>query len=114
VRIVVNGPEGNWSAASRCILADEVVRLVEWLEAAAEDLRPRRFDTLDNEFRLELLGEEPRRLRVYLEGTFRPPQARAEPAAEFFQDYPVTERTLRQAASSFREQLRRATKGRWC
>src|SRR5262249_53194495 len=96
----------------RCLRAEEVARLADWLEAGAADTAAsERFDTLDNECSFELLADEPRRLRIYLEWAFRPARARAEPGREFFREYPVTERTLRQAAASLRQQLREATKG---
>src|SRR3954454_14203501 len=40
VGVAVDGPEGSWRAACRCLLADEVTRLAEWLQAAAEARQP--------------------------------------------------------------------------
>jgi hypothetical protein len=108
VRVLVDGPEGHWSASSRCLLVEEVTRLAEWLESAATNGTTQRFDTLDNEINFELVAHG--RLRVYLEGDFRPPQFQQEPMGEFFLDYHVTKRTLQQAASYFRERLKNAAK----
>ncbi len=109
VRVAVEGPDGNWSGASRCLLVEEVARLAEWLEAAAA--RPaNRFGTLDNEISFELLDTEPRQLRVHLGWAFRPVRAQSEAVTNFFRNYPVTGRNLRQAARSLREQLREVTK----
>jgi hypothetical protein len=104
----VNEPERNWSAISRCLLADEVPRLAQWLESAAENDKAGRFDTLDNEINFEFL--EAGRLRVCLESDFRPPQVQTTPRGEFFLDFPVTKRTLLQAASYFRQRLQVAAK----
>jgi hypothetical protein len=111
VRVVVDGADGNWSATSRCLLAEGIVRLTQWLQAGADGRGRARFDTLDNEFSFELFDNEPRQLRVYLEWTFRPVWQRSAGSGEFFRDYPMTERTLRDAARSLCEQLRRAIKG---
>ena len=111
VRVAVDGPDGNWSATSRCLLAEEIVRLAQWLQAAADGRGSARFDTLDNEISFELLDTEPRQLRIYLEWTFRPVRRRSEGIGEFFRDYPVTDRTLRDAVRSLSEELRQATKG---
>jgi hypothetical protein len=111
VRVAFDGPDGYWLGTSRCLRTDEVGRLADWLEAAAQNIRAlARFDTMDNCIWFELVGDESRQLRVYLEGTFRPTRASSE-FGEFFQEYPVTERTLRQAALSLREQLRQAISG---
>jgi hypothetical protein len=108
--VAVDGPDGSWSGASRCLLVEEVARLAEWLEAAAFGGPSDRFGTLDNEISFELLDTEPRQVRVHLEWAFRPVRVRSEAITEFFRDYPVTERNLRQGARSLREQLRQVTK----
>lgn len=40
VCVAINGPDGNRSATSRCLLATEVIRLAEWLEAASSPQGP--------------------------------------------------------------------------
>jgi hypothetical protein len=110
VRVVVRGPDGDWSASARCLRGDEVPRLADWLEttAAAQALSAS-FDTCDGVIAFEILAGEPR-LRVYLEEPLRPVRARLEPWREFFRDFPVTEHGLRQAAAALRGQLEQATK----
>jgi hypothetical protein len=111
VKIAVSEPEASWSGTKDCLLAREVSRLADWFDAVASGSQSQdHFDTLDNYFGFELLPSDPRHLRVYMDWPFRPLRAQSEPFRGFFREYPITERMLRQAATSLREQLQRLTR----
>jgi hypothetical protein len=115
IRVMVDDPADHWLATSRCLLSQEVLELADWFEAAAAGpaLRGRfKVSTTDNMINFELIGDESRQLRIYLEWELRPLKRRELPVDEFYRDYPATAKVLNRAAASLREELSRKPKQR--
>lgn len=115
IRVAVDEPGGAWSAESHCLLVEEIVELADWLDSAAATpnlLGKFKVMTLDNMINFELLGLQPRRLRIYLEWELRPLKQKGLLLEEFYREYPVTADGLRHAATSLRKELSQVTKGR--
>jgi hypothetical protein len=114
IRILVDGPDGSWTATSRCLQIDEVSRIADWLANAASDPAfSGRLDYVlgDNRINFELRSAQPRQLRIFLEWDLRPLKDRELPMEEFFRDYPVSTTDLQRAAELLREELRKAIHG---
>lgn len=112
VQVTVDDPHESWTGSSRCLLSSEVERLADWLERVSiGEHETTKFETCDGLLDFEVLGTEPRRLRIYMESPFRPARTQGEEFGEFFRDFPVTDESLERSARVLRDMLQQTTRG---
>ncbi|MCI0458458.1 MAG: hypothetical protein L0Z62_15950 [Gemmataceae bacterium] len=86
-------------------------KLADWLEGSGLE-EPPGLDFLEPELRFGFPDGDRSKLRIYFDWGLRPKWAPVERVAEFFIEFPVTEKVLQQAAESLRAQLKRNTRGK--
>lgn len=110
IAVQVHAPRGSWSARDTCLRADEVGRLIEWLEhaAAGQDI-PATLSFLEPELTfcltpMEHFEHSQHVLRVLLAYHLRPAWAPPDTCGDLWLDFPVTAHDLRSAAHDLRAQ----------
>jgi len=103
---VVQHQQGDWTFRDPCLLADEVARLADWLEAAASGIeKESSCGFIEPNLFFDLVGVEgKRRLRVSFSAEARP--AWAKPGEEVSVDFPLAGLDLASAVAALREQIR--------
>jgi hypothetical protein len=112
ITIGVQGAIGSWSSTHPSLLAADVERLADWLEAIAE-ARPQdalvEFLEPNLAFELHAAAEEDVVIRVWFECESRPPWARADSAYmhDLWIDLDLARRDAAGGARDLRDQLER-------
>jgi len=101
----IKHPHGDWIFRHPSLLAGEVARLADWLEAVAAVKEPELWcGFIEPNLSFGIFCEkESRRLRVTFAAEARPPWAK--PGMDAHVEFPVAELNLEQAVTSLRQQL---------
>jgi hypothetical protein len=114
IEVQVQSMYGSWSASERCLLAEELDRLVDWFEQAAQrNDAPATLRFLEPDLAFQLSGVEPMQkiLRVIFHHHLRPVWAPPDTWNDLWVEFPVTNTDLARAAHSLRQQIGRAPQG---
>src|SRR5574338_1444596 len=118
IHVEASGPGGAWTGTDPCLLTYEVVRLADWLGAAAVGKEPARaISFLEPVLLFRLLDEaRGRTLRIHFGNLINPswnlldtgaPIAHQGASPDLYLDFLLAEADLLQASNQLRDELRR-------